>query len=62
METTQTHLFAKIFFLETVRRAPGAMATTTLYLFSGSTTALENGLPLMMETTKSLRNSSAMLM
>ena len=60
MATTQTHPFAKSFFLATVRRAPSAMATTALYLFSGSTTVMENGLPLMMETTKSLRNSSAM--
>ena len=60
MATTQTHPFVKIFFSATVRRAPRAMDTTALYLFSGSTTAMENGLPLMMETTKSLRNSSAM--
>ena len=60
MGTTQTHPFAKIFFLAAARRAQSAMATTSCYLFSGSTTAVENGIPLMMETTKSLRNSTAM--
>ena len=60
MATNQTYPFAKIFFLATVRRVLSAMDTTALYLFSGSTTAMENGLPLMMETTRSLRNSTAM--